>query len=186
MDATQRLFSQREAADYLNIDKNTLAKYRRLEYLNTTPLKKTILFSKEDLDNFKEKFLSAKKRHKTKNQEILIMTEETKTTEDKLKDKIRQLETERETKRVELKENFTRETLLEINRLSDEIGDNKIRLEIEEKLREKYWNIYKNDLTPEDFSSLWEGRLREEALLLKLEEIEETKRKLASRYWSGI
>ena len=114
------------------------------------------------------------------------MNDETKTAEDRLKDKIEQLEGERETKRAELKVNFTKDTILEINRLSDEIGDNKIRLDTEEKLRKKYWNTYKDTLTPEDFSSLWEGRLREEALLRKIDEIEEAKQKLTSRYWSGI
>jgi hypothetical protein len=53
----QKFLSQREAAIYLGISKNTLAKYRKSGYFNTISMTKTILFEKKDLDTFNEKFL---------------------------------------------------------------------------------------------------------------------------------
>lgn len=189
MDKTQSLFSQREAAIYLNIDKNTLAKYRKLGYFDTIQLKQTILFSKEDLDTFKEKFLLDKTtKAKTKN---LTMDNEIKTAEETLTDKITELESQLDIKRAEFKENLTKESLKEVNALSEEISDYKIRLATEQKMREQYWNEYKNTLSPEDFSRLWEGRLRDEALLAKIEEVQRLKDSIKSTTarwngWSGI
>ena len=57
MSETRQLFSQREAAIYLGIDRRKLSDLRESGHFNTFQLKKIILYSRKELDDFKEKFI---------------------------------------------------------------------------------------------------------------------------------
>ena len=57
MDKEKTLFSQREAATYLNVSRTTLSRYRRFGYFgDTVETRNTILFNKEDLDKFASQY----------------------------------------------------------------------------------------------------------------------------------
>ena len=49
-----------------------------------------------------------------------------------------------------------------------------IRLNFEKDLRERYWRQYKGKLSPKSFSLLWSGKLRKQAVMRLLIDIETT------------
>ncbi len=114
------------------------------------------------------------------------MKTETTPTESKVEAQINQLEGEIENNLTKFKENSTREILMEINKARGEIDDLKIKLSTERNLRETYWRVYKNTLTEEDFLDLWERRLRDEALLSKIREIETARLMANGKIWGGL
>ncbi len=114
------------------------------------------------------------------------MKTETTTTETDTQNEINQLEDKVQTKLAEFKETPTKEILREINTARSEVEDLKIKLSTERGLRETYWKAYSNTLREDDFLRLWQARLRDEAMLAKIGEIENARLLMRGKPWSGI
>jgi hypothetical protein len=51
------------------------------------------------------------------------------------------------------------------------------QFELEKDLRERYWKQYKGKLSPKSFSLLWNGKLRKQAVIRLLIDIQTASRK---------
>ena len=100
------------------------------------------------------------------------MNNETQTTEEKLTEQLTQLEIKHKTKSSEFQESLTKEALREVDAISFEIVDLKIRIRYEVESRERYWKEFEEKLSRDEFIVFWEDRLREEVLLRELPESE--------------
>lgn len=57
----QKFYSEREAAENFGINRLTIRKYRSLGKLDPIRIKNTLLYSLEELENFKEWFISERR-----------------------------------------------------------------------------------------------------------------------------
>ena len=101
------------------------------------------------------------------------------TPEEKIKDEIMALEESLEKNRAKLKEEFSAETLRQIQSESRQIDKLNETLRYETELREKYRKLFADKTTDADFSRLWETKLRDEALIADAKAKETIVRSLA-------
>lgn len=126
-----------------------------------------------------EKFMRINTTLKTNNTKVELKFDETNITEKNLAIEIRQLESEVEDTRNELQNGIKKELITEINNKTAEIAVLKTKLRFETQLKEKYWKSfkesrYKSKITVENFSRLWNEKLRDEAMkiIIKQEKAE--------------